>query len=174
MTTLVRPVRGEAADYYFTYIDQVADGDVLAAMEHQLGATTALLRQVTGDRSLHRYGPDKWTIREVASHINDTERVFAFRAFWFARGLAEPLPSFDQDAAAPHARADDREWESHIEEFAAVRGASIALFRNMPADAWTRSGIASGNAFSVSSLAFITVGHVAHHVRILRERYGIS
>ena len=174
MTTLVRPVRGEAADYYFTYIDQVPDGDVLAILERQAGEVEALFRQISSEGSLHRYGPDKWSIRQVASHINDTERVFAFRAFWFARALVEPLPSFDQDVAVPHAGADTREWQSHIGEFSAVRGASIALFRNMPTDAWRRSGVASGNPFSVSSLAFITVGHVAHHMRILRERYGIS
>lgn len=171
MTPLVRPVRGEAADYYFTYIDQVPDGDVLATLERQATETVELLRRISSEQSRHRYGPDKWTIREVTSHINDTERVFSFRAFWFARGLHEPLPSFDQDVAIPHARADDREWSSHIEEFAAIRGASIALFRNMPADAWARIGVASGNPFTVSSLAFITVGHVAHHIRLLRERY---
>ncbi len=171
MATLVRPVRGEAADYYFTYIDQVPDGDVLAALERQADEVGAILRQITGERSLHRYQPGKWTMREVASHINDTERVFAFRAFWFARALGEPLPSFDQDVAVPNAGADEREWGSHIEEFAAVRAASVALFRHMPAEAWSRSGIASGNPFSVSSLAFITVGHVAHHMKILQERY---
>ena len=56
-------------------------------------------------------------------------------------------------------------------EFRAVREATIALFRNLPPAAWSRSGIASDNPFSVRALAFIAAGHVAHHLKILRERY---
>ncbi len=57
-------------------------------------------------RSLHRYAPDKWSIRQVLSHLNDTERVFSFRALWFARGFDEPLPGFDQTVAVTGAAAD--------------------------------------------------------------------
>ena len=35
-----------------------------------------------------------------------------------------------------------------------------------------RSGIASEKLFTVRALAFIIPGHVAHHVRILSERYS--
>jgi hypothetical protein len=174
MTTLLRPVRGEAADYYFTYIDQVPPGDVLAIMEQQAAEAAELFRRVPDDRSRYRYAADKWSVRQVVSHINDTERVFTFRALWFARGFDLPLPGFDQDIGIRHAGADERDWETHIAEFEAIRRASIMLFRTMPADAWTRSGIASDNPFTVSSLAYITVGHVAHHARILRERYGLA
>jgi hypothetical protein len=107
----------------------------------------------------------------VLSHINDTERLFVFRAFWFARGFDAPLPSFDQDGAVASAGADERSWRSHIEEFRAVRSATSAFFSNLPAEGWSRRGIASGNPFTVRALAFITAGHLAHHVRILRERY---
>jgi hypothetical protein len=34
-----------------------------------------------------------------------------------------------------------------------------------------RSGIASGNTFTVRALAFITAGHLAHHVAVLEDRY---
>ncbi len=104
-------------------------------------------------------------------HVNDTERLFAFRAFWFARGLDSSLPSFDQDAAVPLAGADARSWASHIEEFQAVRGATLTLFRGLPDDAWARRGIASGNPFTVRALAYICAGHVAHHVGVLKDRY---
>ena len=59
----------------------------------------------------------------------------------------------------------------HIEEFAAVRAATVALFRNLPPDAWARRGTASGNPFSVNALAYICAGHLEHHVRLLKERY---
>jgi hypothetical protein len=52
-----------------------------------------------------------------------------------------------------------------------VRTATLAFFRDLPPDAWMRRGIASGNPFSVRALAWMTAGHVAHHLRLLRERY---
>jgi hypothetical protein len=58
-----------------------------------------------------------------------------------------------------------------VEEFRAVRLATVAFFQDLPADAWTRRGVASGNPFTVRALAYISAGHVGHHMKILRERY---
>lgn len=167
----VRPSRDEAPEYYFNYIDLVAAGDICDILAQQRAETIALLRSVSPERGCHRYGPDKWSVSGVVAHLNDCERLFAFRAFWFARGFESPLPSFSQDVAARHDGADDRPLDSHIEEFAAVREATVQLFSHLPADAWLRRGIASDNPFSVRALAFVTAGHVIHHSRILSERY---
>lgn len=165
------PDRTEYAAYYSPYIDKVAGNDVLAVLEAQLGQTLPVLEHVPEERSLHRYAPGKWSIRQVMSHVNDTERLFAFRAFWFARGIEDPLPSFDQDAAVTIAGADERPWSSHVDEFKSIRAGTLTLFRNLPADAWMRRGVASGNPFTVRALAYICAGHVTHHVNVLQERY---
>ena len=165
------PDRTEAAEYYFRYIDLIPPGDICDQLVTQGKETLALLRGIEEERSLSRYAPDKWSIREVVSHLNDTERLFVFRAFWFARGFDTPLPSFDQNVAAASAAADERTWTSLVEEFAAVRAATVTFFQTLPAKAWTRRGIASGNPFSVRALAYLSAGHVTHHVAILRERY---
>jgi hypothetical protein len=166
-----RPDRGEAVEYYFTYIDQVPDGDICDILGSQLPETLSLLRGISEEQSAFRYAPEKWSVREVLSHVNDAERLFVFRAFWFARGFDSPLPSFDQDAAITTAGADARAWSSHVEEFAAIRAATVAFFRDLPAEAWMRRGIASDNPFTVRALAYITAGHAIHHARVLRERY---
>ncbi|MGH7551935.1 MAG: DinB family protein [Longimicrobiales bacterium] len=165
------PDRTEAAEYYFTYIDQVPQGDICGLLHAQRDEIVELLDGIPEMESLRRYAPDKWSIREVVNHVNDTERVFVFRAFWFARGFEGPLPSFDQNIAMSAVIAADRSWHSLIEEFQAVRGATIALFESLPGDAWARRGMASGNPFTVRALAYTTVGHVTHHAKILRERY---
>jgi hypothetical protein len=171
VTRLTTPDRTEAAEYYFTYIDQVPSGDILEILAAQLDELRALLAGIDDKQSLFRYAPDKWSIRQVLSHVNDGERVFVFRAFWFARGFDEPLPSFDQDVAVSTADADARSWQSHLDEFETVRAATLTFFRSIPEDAWTRRGIASGNPFTVRALAYIIAGHVNHHLSILRERY---
>lgn len=166
-----RPDRTEAAEYYFTYIDKVGDGDILEILDRQGPEYRALLESISDEKSLTRYAPGKWSIREAQAHVNDTERLFSFRALWFARGLDLPLPSFDQDAAVATAGADARSWQSHIDEFTRVRAATIALFAGMPEEAWTRRGIASGYSFTVRAMAYICAGHVAHHAKVLREQY---
>ena len=166
-----RPGIDEIAQYYFTYIDKVPDGDIRAILRAQLPETVALFESVTEERSHTRYAPDKWSIREVLGHINDCERLFTFRAFWFARGLPGPLPSFDQNVASPNAGAEDRSLASHLAEFRALRSASVLLFDGMPAEGWARRGLASGNPMSVRGLAYVTAGHVEHHLQILKERY---
>ena len=166
-----RPGSTEAGSYYFTYINQVPGDDALSVIEQQLNTVAAFCSAISEEKSSYRYAPEKWSIRQVLNHVTDTERSFAFRALWFARGFSAPLPSYDQEVAAAGAEADRTSWADHIEEFRRVRLATISFFRNLPAHAWMRTGIASDNRFTVRALAFITAGHVEHHLRILRERY---
>jgi hypothetical protein len=165
------PSPTEASPYYFKYIDQVPAGDIVDILQRQAREAQSLFAPIGDEQSLHRYAPDKWTIREVVAHLNDTERLFSFRAFWFARGFDSELPSFDQEVANRTAGADDRSWKSHVDEFQAVRSATVTFFANLPAAAWNRQGTASGNPFSVRALAYLCAGHVTHHLTILRERY---
>ena len=172
MTAITLPDRTEAAEYYYTYIDKVPrDTDICRAIEAQLPTTLEVLSGISEQKSMHKYGPDKWTIREVVGHLNDCERLFVFRAMWFARGFDSELPSFDQDVAIVGARSNDRKWKDLIDEFRSLREASIHFYRSLPDDAWAKRGIASGNPFTVRALAYITAGHVQHHLQILRERY---
>lgn len=166
------PDHTEAADYYFSYIDQVPKGDIREILRAQLPEVLEQLNGISEEKSLYRYEPGKWSIREVVSHVNDGERVFAGRAFWFARGFDSPLPSFDQEIGVAGSHADDRSLKSHIEEFDAVRKATLALFDSLAAEAWNRRGIASDNPFSVRALAYVIAGHATHHMKVLRRLYA--
>ena len=166
-----RPGSTEAAPYYFRYIDQAKGDNALALIEAQLDEVLALSRTISEDKSRQRYSPEKWSIRQVLNHVSDTERAFAFRALWFARGFSSPLPDYDQEIAAAGAEADRISWADHVEEFRRVRLATISLFKNVPPVAWMRTGIASNNRFTVRAMAFIAAGHVEHHLKVLRERY---
>jgi DinB superfamily len=172
MATVVGiPQRNEAAPYYFNYIDRVPVDDVLSVLWEQALEVPEWLLGISEEQSLHRYAPDKWTIREVLSHVNDGERLFVSRAMWFARGFESPLPSFDQNISIAAAEANRISWRKHVEEFRTIRAATLTFFRNLPESAWDRKGIASGNPFTVRALAYIIAGHVVHHLGIIRERY---
>lgn len=165
------PGRDEAAEYYHKYIDRVQGDGVVDTLAAQLDAALPFFAGISEEKSLYRYAPGKWSFRQVLNHLNDTERVFVYRALWFARGFEAPLPSFDQEIGVAGAKPDDVSWARHVEEFRGARSATVSFFRNLPAEAWSRRGIASGNPFTVNALAYIIAGHLEHHVAILRERY---
>jgi DinB superfamily len=166
-----RPEANEAAPYYFGYINRVTGDDILSSLQSQLDETLPFLRGISEEKSLYRYAPDKWSVRQMWGHVNDTERVFLLRALWFARNFDTPMPSFDQDVAVVAAQSDAVSWARHVEEFREVRLATISFFRNLPEEAWTRKGVASGNPFTVRACAYVVAGHVAHHMAVLREKY---
>jgi hypothetical protein len=170
-SVLRRPERSEAADYYFTYIDQIQAADVVNVLAHQRDEFLTALRGVPEDRAAHRYADGKWTLAEAIGHVNDTERVFCSRALWFARGFESPLPSFDQNVAVANGHFETRSLASLTDEFAAIRDGSLALFRSLAPGDWDKRGIASDKPFTVRAMAFITAGHVAHHLEILKTRY---
>jgi hypothetical protein len=171
--TISRPGSTEYAPFHSSYVGAVPDGDVLALLERQGRETVALLRSISEKKSQHRYQPGKWSIRQVVGHIIDAERVFTYRALTFARGDAIALPGFDENQWAEGSNADHRTLAELIDEFAAVRAASVALFRGFGESEFARSGKASGHNASVRALAYVTTGHERHHVKILKERYGV-
>ena len=167
----MRPAPSEAAPYYFNYIDRVESDDVVQVLTTQLDEAVAFLGSVSEEKSLHRYAPDKWSLRQLLNHINDTERLFVFRALWFARGFEEPLPSFDQNVAVSGSGADAVSWSDLVKEFRSIRQSTIAFFQSLPDGAWDKAGIASDNRFTVRALAYIAAGHVTHHIDVISAHY---
>ena len=168
---MTRPTSTEAAPYYFKYIDLITSDEIVPAIESQMDEIVQFLHGISEEQSLQAYEPGKWTIREVLNHVNDGERVFLYRAFWFARGYQDALPSFDQDQAVVTAQANNTSWADLVEEFRNVRLSTISFLKSLPEAAWSKTGVASDYPFTVRSLAYIIAGHVAHHRNVLAERY---
>jgi uncharacterized damage-inducible protein DinB len=172
MRTIAKPEPGEYPPYARTYIDLLPDdGRLLEHLEANLRATAELIGSLSEEQLLHRYAPDKWTIKEVVLHVIDDERIYAYRALRFARDDQTELPGFEQDDYVPPSKADERSAESLLAELAAVRAATIELYRGLPEEALFRSGIANGNRASVRALGYHLAGHELHHLRLIRERY---
>ncbi|HJR36107.1 MAG TPA: DinB family protein [Gemmatimonadales bacterium] len=166
-----RPDPSEYAPFYAGYVAKVPEGDLLVTLEAQIGEFFQSLNPITDAKGQFAYAPGKWTIKEVLLHVVDAERVFSYRAMRIARADETPLPGFDEKAWVPQSGANDRTVADLLGEFRAVRTATGALLRHLPADAVTRRGIASGNVVTVRALAWIIAGHPMHHLGILRERY---
>ncbi len=166
-----RPARDETTDYYYKYIDLVPEGDIRRILEDQQREALGFFESIPEARAKHRYAPDKWSVAEVLCHVNDSERLYSLRAFWFARGLATALPSFEPELVVKTARPEDLPFSALVREFGSARASTLAFYRNLHDDAWQRRGVASDMPFSVRALAYLAAGHVIHHMAVLRERY---
>ncbi|HET7234126.1 MAG TPA: DinB family protein [Longimicrobium sp.] len=166
-----RPGPGEHAEYYSKYTKLVPEGDLLEILERQMHETAAFLRGIPAHLHDHRYAEGKWSIKEVIGHLTDAERIFAYRALRIGRGDTTPLASFDENAYVATARFGELEFELLVEDFTAVRHATLTLLRGFNAQEAARRGVASDSEVSVRALAVIMAGHVIHHTHLLRERY---
>jgi len=167
----LRSQPGEYAPYYERYISLVPGNDVLGAFDDQRRQMLLLLSGRTEAEGDLRYAPDKWTLKEVLGHLNDTERIMSYRALRIARGDQTPIEGFEQDDYVRDAPFAHRPLADLIEDYIAVRRATISLFRNLDEAAWTRRGVANKNEISVRALAYVIAGHELHHRRILEEKY---
>jgi DinB superfamily len=168
---IARPQASEYSPYYDRYISLVEGTDILGALEDQRRGMMILLSgrdEADGD---FRYAPDKWTAKEVLGHVCDTERIFAYRALRIARADARPMEGFEQDDYVRNGPFARHPLGDLIEEYIAVRRATLSLLRNLDDAAWSRRGVANKNEVTVRALAYIIAGHELHHRRILEEKY---
>ena len=168
---LSRPQPSEYNAFYETYVGVVPEGDVLQTLDSQAETMAGLIQGPLAGLGDLRYADGKWTVKEVLGHVNDTERVFSYRAMTIARGDSQELPGMDQDLFTSGANFAARELESLLEEYRAVRAATLALFRSLDFESAGRVGNASGFPITVRALVHIVAGHERHHQGVLRERY---
>lgn len=169
----MRPEPTDYAPFYAGYIDLVPEDDVLSAIETQSSETQKVLAHLDEEHALYRYAEGKWSVKEIFGHLIDAERVFGYRALCISRGDQNSLPGFDEQAYVATADFDSWKLGDLGEMYALVRRANIVMFRNFPADAWARRGVANNTPVTVNALAHMIVGHERHHLKVLKERYKL-
>src|SRR5438445_4681945 len=168
-----RPAATEIPPVYRGYFDLVPEDDIQKAIADQAKKTAAILRGLSEEKAAFRYAPGKWSVKGVVGHFTDAERIFCYRTCAIARGEAKSLPGFDETAYGPAGEFDRRSMSSLADDYEAARRSTVAFFRGLPDEAWNRSGVANEVPVDVRGLAYITLGHERHHLRVLRDRYGV-
>ena len=157
--------------YFQRYIDQVPEQELFKAFENQLPVMHEFLSLITEERSGYAYAEGKWTLKEVLQHMIDTERIFAYRALCFARKEMASLPGFEENDYAANSKADGRKWKGLVNEFLVVRWATEYLFGSFDEEQLESSGTANGKSNYVLAFGFIIIGHINHHMKVIKKRY---
>ena len=176
MANFVRPVPGQYHPYFQVYLDQVPAEvtDIMAHLKQQGLVFLNLLRGVTEEQAEFRYAPDKWSVREMVGHLIDTERLFAFRFLWIARGDGQPQPGMDENRWAGNSNAGDRPLPDLWREQHVCRTDHVYLFRSGDQEAISRSGECNGAMITAGAIPWVIAGHERHHLKVLQDRYGVK
>ena len=169
-----RPAEHEYAPYFARYIALVPETDILSVLEHQIADIESAAGAVAAEQEQFRYGPDKWSIRQVFGHMTDAERVFGYRSFCISRGEQAPLPAFDENAYVERSAYHGCALSELVRELVLTRQANLVFLFRLTDDEWMQTGTASNKTVSVRAIAYVMAGHVRHHTDILRTRYGIA
>jgi hypothetical protein len=169
-----RPQPGEYAPYYGQYIEKIKTDDILAYLKEQGLEIMYFLRGLSEKQGAIRYAEGKWSVKEVIGHLIDTERLFAFRGLWIARGDGQAQPGMDENAWARTSNAGQRRWPELWREQHVARTDHVYLLKSLDADAVSRSGVANGAPLTVRAIPWIMAGHERHHLDVLYHRYGLK
>ncbi|GIP20407.1 DinB family protein [Paenibacillus sp. J22TS3] len=170
--SLQKPLPQEYASYYEPYIQALPEGDILAYLASQTEEFEAL-KNLDDQKGNYRYAPEKWSVKELLGHVNDSERIMSYRLLRIARGDKTPLSGFEENDYVLHAGSERLAVDELVNEFAVVRASTLALARQLDDAAWLRTGVANGFPASARAVLYTIAGHTAHHLRILRERYEV-
>lgn len=166
------PATDEYAPFYADYVQRASQrDDVYTALAHQIDELHAALDALSDPQACFKPGPAEWSIKEVMGHINDVERVFAYRLLRISRNDPTPLPGFEQEDFVRAAGFDRYSLSDLVHEFELLRRANIIAIQHMTEEAIERRGTASGYTVSAKALIYMIVGHVDHHMASLREKY---
>ncbi|MEN9523205.1 MAG: hypothetical protein RL065_1582 [Bacteroidota bacterium] len=167
----MKPTENEHNSYFKKYIDLADDNNLINQLENSSTEFEKFVRQIPHEKVDYKYAENKWTIKQLLIHLIDTERIFSYRALAFCRGEKQNLPGFDENDYADNSKFKHRNLNDIVEEYLAVRQATIQLFKSFDEVDLQKKGVANYSEISINAIGHVLVGHQIHHFKIITERY---
>ena len=163
----------EYNSYFETYVSKALhlNQELIETMQSSLELFFTILSDLPEEKHLYTYGEGKWTIKELISHMIDTERIMAYRALRISRNDKADLLGFNENDFVANSNANEIPYIELLTEFSLVRKASIAMFKSFNKELLERKGKSSGSPISTRAIGYIISGHVLHHLEIIKDRY---
>ncbi|QDS92212.1 DinB superfamily protein [Roseimaritima multifibrata] len=156
--------------YYQELAGRVMGDDILQIFRDQMTLLCNSASNVGTDQIDTVHAPYQWTIRQVYSHLADSERIFGYRMLRIAAGDPAPHLSWDEQQYGDSRFGMGGKLSWLIEEIGLLRQANIRLLQRLRPNAWDRFGNVSGNSINVRGLAWVLAGHMEHHLQIVISR----
>ena len=85
--------------------------------------------------------PDKWSIKEILTHLLDAELVYAYRLRKIAAEPNSKLQAFDQDLWAKNLEYGYWDFRLVTDTFRILRINTVALLKNVKPEQWNYKGV---------------------------------
>ena len=129
-----------------------------------------LIRGLSPRQLAQRPAPGKWSIREIVSHLADTEAVMWCRSRWIAFEENPALVPFDQEKWAAGRAHEKEPLAETLDRFRLLRRSQVRLFRAAPKKAFGRAGFhpERGNVTLREQLETLA-GHDLNHLQQIQR-----
>ncbi len=139
-----------------------------------LAETSESLEEIVARHSieeLQRRADESWTGVEILVHLTDMEWIFGFRARTILCDDDPRLPEIDQNAWVSVQLPDDWTPKQVIEDFRALRGVNLQMWKRMTESDLERTGehVGAGITISLGTLLRVHAGHDLRHLTQLRK-----
>lgn len=162
-----------SSDYQRQLISQVEGECVLKVLDRQMFWLCELASHLSTEQIDKIHPPYGWTIRQVIEHCTDAERVFGYRMLRLAAGDTTSLPGWNENDYA-NAHFGLGTFSGLVTELGQLRQANVNLLRRIIPRAWDGAANVDGGRITVRAIAWVSAGHLQHHLRIVEKRCGIS
>lgn len=137
-----------------------------------------MLTGVFGEEVDFISAPGKWSIRQIARHLADSEMVGAYR---FRSVIAEDNPTlhnYDEAAWASNLDYSTRKPASSLDHFRRIRADNYELLKDLPPGTFSRMGTHSQRGpMSLLQIVELYADHAESHAKQLqavREAYKLT
>ena len=160
-------------DYHRALIEKLSGDDVIKVLNDQMFWLCELASSLSTEQIDRIHKPYGWTIRQVFEHCANAERVFGYRMLRFAAGDQTNLSTWAENDYA-NSRFGLGNFVHIVTELGSLRKSNLMLLRRIEPAAWDRIGFVDEMPISVRAIAWITAGHLHHHLEIVEQRCGIQ
>lgn len=157
--------------HYISLTEELKFEDTLVKSTNN---TLEVFNKLSEGNASYAYEEDKWTVKQLISHVIDTERIMSYRALRYARKDKTLLSGFNDNKYAANSGAQERSLDSLIAEFKALRTSTSILFNSFSSEMLALDGPEEQKGFTVEKIGRMIAGHSMHHCNILVERYGVK
>jgi hypothetical protein len=143
--------------------------DVLAKFRRGPATLEDALHGASPDETNYVPAPGRWSIRQIARHLADTEIVVGMRMRQIVAEDKPLLVPFDQDAWAANLGYEQADAFDSLARFRSVREDTARLLESLPAEAFARVGVhpERGTKPLLEWVALFS-GHVETHANQIR------
>lgn len=167
-----KPTSDEYNPFFKNYIDLVPNGELVPMMVENLDKITSFFKSIPNELANYKYAPGKWSIKEILSHITDSERVFAYRALVCIRmDHTIVIPNMDENLYAKNRDVSAIELDSLIQEFEYARKNTIKLYEGVSEKQYNFKAKSEGGDITAKALGYAIIGHTLHHKKVITEKY---